>query len=208
MAPTEFLAKCQMDLKNLGLSTENDNEIFKNFFIGALPDTVKAILSGNNTQDLTELAKIADNIIKHLRPSASLFNINKQETANTATSNNISNEQLSQRIDTLTSQLSNLASSICAIAQQKQASSSSPSHRSRRSSITHSDTSSNAPRRFTGICYYHSRFDNNARCCRPGCRFPNKQSEILMKDECVYHSHFKNASKRCAEGCKHYETKN
>ena len=91
MAPTEFLAKCQMDLKNLGLSTENDNEIFKNFFIGALPDTVKAILSGNNTQDLTELVTIADNIIKHLRPSTSLFNINKQETASTATSNNISN---------------------------------------------------------------------------------------------------------------------
>jgi len=150
--PTHFVAH----LRRLNGGMCNDT-VLKSILFEQLPETCRGILAASKSEDLQELAELADVIIEQLEPSqSSIATIKKPAPANDA-----SNVQ--SQIDQITKDLADLK-----VLLNKRFSRS----RSRTPSRSARQGSSSRNRDKSGLCWRHKRFGANAHKCEQPCSWP------------------------------------
>ena len=143
LKPSQLLLK----MKNLSGDKIND-DFLKNLWLQRLPREMQAILSASS-DNIENLAAMADRMWE-LNPSISI--------------NNVSQNDSLAMIQKLESQINALSLKIDSISNRN--------YRSRHVSPARKRSKSPFPR-VQGLCFYHTRFGENAQKCKPPCSKAN-----------------------------------
>ena len=172
--PSVFLTTTIKDLETLQPGITNNKAFLRDFFLNSLPQKIHSIISVSNSEDVHELARIADRVSCTFR----------DQEMNTQPSNNAlqSSESIAEQISTLSQRLNK----IQPINQPELQNTHSTQH------LEH-----------TLICFYHRKFADSANYCCLGCTWKNKKQSIQTKTICIYHNLFGNRALRCLTGCTH-----
>ena len=138
--PTQLLRRMQQLLGDKAGST--DSSFVRELFLQRLPANVRMVLASTpDTTSLKDLAQLADKIVEVAIPSVA--------TVRTASPINAEVEQLRAEV----TRLQEIVKSLSSRGRSPQ----------RRSPSPH-------PSSDTTLCWYHQRFGDNARQCRPPCK--------------------------------------
>ncbi|XP_055854596.1 uncharacterized protein LOC129918218 [Episyrphus balteatus] len=155
--PSQFLRH----LRSLaGPSVLQDN-LLRQLWLRRLPSNVQAILTSRSDLSPDQLSELADKIVE-VSPPPIPFAVH-------ATSNNEQNQNsqaLFEAIDTLTRQVAELSSNRTF------------RNRSKARGRQNSRSSSKSAKR-EGYCWYHSRYQHNARKCNKTCSFQGNLNSSL-----------------------------
>lgn len=159
MKPTSILAH----MKRLAPGKGNE-AIIRTLFLGQMPESIRPFLTVWEEEDLEKLAKAADKMIEAN---------NGSNNNNYNNSNNSVGPLPAPSVDAISTHM-NFADICRAIkeltekVEKLQQDHSKGRHRSR-------SKSANRSRDSQGLCYFHQKFGNTARNCKPGC--PRYKSE-------------------------------
>lgn len=163
MKPSEVLAH----MKRLAPGIGNE-AIIRTLFIGQMPESIRPLLSIWEQDDLDKLAKTADKMLEANTNSVSAISHSSSysETQLSVNAINPTMAELTQAIKILSDKIDNM----------KMQSDQNNGRRSRSKSRSRSQSGqkSSEPQ----LCWYHGKFGNNAKRCKPNCpRYDNSNSE-------------------------------
>lgn len=142
------------------LAGENvPDDMLSTIWMSRMPNHVRGILSANLNIDLVTLSEIADKIMDNMSATTSnqVFAANVDECQNNLT--------LDQRLTEVEATLANLTTMVQSLKADR--------NRSRGKSRTRS-FSRDRKASSKGVCFYHSKYGEEARRCDKPCSFPQK----------------------------------
>lgn len=148
--PTQLLN----ELRGLAKGKIND-DFLKTLWLQRLPAQTRAILQASNA-DLPELAKLADKILE----------VSDYQQVAAVSSRQYNDDDIGKRIERMEQQINQLVG----INEQRFRSRSKQRFSKRRDSRSATPSTSGSQK-----CWYHERFGNSARKCRPPCNFSTNQ---------------------------------
>ena len=148
--PMHILAK----IINLAGSNCN-NAVLRNLFLEHLPENVRPHLVIGEVTDLSKLAQQADKIVDIIRPSTSL------DVCSIGNSDNAALNAMKAAIEKLTREFQEF----------RRAGNKNNESRARSRARSTSKNRNSAEDANSDLCFYHSRFKEKARKCRPPCNF-------------------------------------
>jgi hypothetical protein len=188
--PSKFLKKCISDLETIQSGLSGEESLLRRFFLSALPATTQQILTVIPSASLQDLALSADKMCE-----VTLSHPHIADTcAVTRTYPSSAEAELKSTLELITKKLLSLETTV-----QNLQHSRSSSVNSRGSSA--SRRFDNQPRRL--LCFYHTKFRDNAKFCNVGCEWKNRPSTCKQFDVCINHARFKDKTRNCLEGCRH-----
>ncbi|XP_012524192.1 uncharacterized protein LOC105829697 [Monomorium pharaonis] len=139
------------------------SDVLRTLFLEHMPQNVRGILAASSSQDVLQLAALADKVTKALNETNQIMAV--------ATSNTAPEQRPSPPNEGMANQLKALEEQVAALSLQLR--------RSHERGRSHSQRSRSGPRRSSsrskervvsvGTCYYHRKFGAQAHCCRKPC---------------------------------------
>jgi len=152
--PTHFVAH----LRRLNGGMCND-AVLKSILFEQLPETCRGILAASKSEDLQELAELADVIIEQLQPNqTTVATLQKSAPARDALS-------VQSQIDQITKDLADLKVLLNKKYSRSRSRSRTPSRIAKQGSTPRSRDKS-------GLCWRHKRFGASAHKCEQPCSWP------------------------------------
>lgn len=145
------------------LAGENSsNDMLRELFFKQLPDNVTSVLKIVDVTDLDKAAAAADKVLESPAPVIAAYSASSAlaKPPNQSTSN----------LTEITAQIASLTNAVKELAAHQQYRQPRQPYRSNFRSRSQSRARNRSPTPKREMCYYHYRFGNDARHCRPWCK--------------------------------------
>jgi hypothetical protein len=202
--PSDFLKKSLEDFKNLKVTTDPNDSLFKQFFLKSLPLQAQAILAVSKTTDVIELAALADKIIETIRPTPSLP-IYTETTLSQPVATFVAETVQSTSNDPVLCALRQISKDLRDLTLSRSRSPSYLSYDHHRPSRNSSRNFSPSPSRQGFWCPHHQKYRHNAQKCNIGCTWTNKPESCTTTDTCIYHARYRESARSCRIGCRFFK---
>lgn len=161
LTPSQLLRR----IRDMSGASGTPPAVLQVLWMNKLPAHVRAILSASSG-DLDTLAKVADKVISHCQPTASI------SALNTVSRHRSSSPDLATTLREINQRLAALEAVSSPPRQPRY-----PYRRSRPGNWNRSASRRRATSRQGSYCFYHRRFGTEARKCEPPCNFRQENAE-------------------------------
>ncbi|KYN50060.1 PREDICTED: uncharacterized protein LOC108771186 [Cyphomyrmex costatus] len=155
--PSHFLQR----LRNLAAGQCNE-AVMRTLFLEQMPESVRSILAISELTDLSKLAQQADRVVDVTRNTVAVVSTGEAKACDKTPQDDVNLHELKKMVESLSREVKR---SI---------------RRSR--SKSRGRGRSKSKEREDDICYYHSRFGEQAKNCRPPCTFKKQKAKLELTE--------------------------